>query len=226
MRELEELDNVRVRPATQVHAFGRCIFTADQIHLHLLLCGYWTVFVKLFSGFLSSKDFWKLLKLLMISISKPARAPSLRRVEENLLYTYACQISTKSNFFIAIRCCLLVRNLDGSTMAWAQRQHPAREIISQHDSTKDPPSLPWCRASLIALLIGRKQFLFSEAYFGEGNDYSSFFRYNLAWTAAVTTCMVLILTAMQVCVAINGSKTALSFYRHNMSSQCWHFWGL
>ncbi|KAL7793888.1 hypothetical protein V8C43DRAFT_280599 [Trichoderma afarasin] len=54
-----------------------------------------------------------------------------------------------------------------------------------------------------------KQFLFSEAYFGGGNDYSSLFRDNLAWTAAVTACMVLILTAMQVCVAINGSKTTL-----------------
>ncbi|KAL6821914.1 hypothetical protein J3E69DRAFT_339552 [Trichoderma sp. SZMC 28015] len=76
-------------------------------------------------------------------------------MEEHLLCTYACPVFTKSDFLIAIKGCLLASNLDGSAMAKTQRQHPVRETISQHDSTKDPPSLPWSRASLIALLIGQ-----------------------------------------------------------------------
>ncbi|KAL7952471.1 hypothetical protein V8C34DRAFT_299258 [Trichoderma compactum] len=55
------------------------------------------------------------------------------------------------------------------------------------------------------------------------NYYSGIVRDNLAWTAAVTACMVLILTVMQVVVAMNGFKTTLPFNGHNMSSQCLQF---
>ncbi|KAL7905962.1 hypothetical protein GGI35DRAFT_459740 [Trichoderma velutinum] len=62
----------------------------------------------------------------------------------------------------------------------------------------------------------------SEALVGGRHDYSSFSRDNLAWIAAVSAYMVLILTVMQVGAATSSTRTTLSFNRHNMSSHCLH----
>jgi hypothetical protein len=137
----------------------------------------------------------------------------LRKVARGFLYTYACLISTESDFSIAIEKRLLPRETDDSPIKWAQWQRLVREIIAQHGSSKVHPRFVRAelRLSRINVIHRTKQFLFSEAYFGGWNNYSSFFRDNLAWIAAITAYLVLILTAMQVGLATERLQANTAF---------------
>ncbi|KAL7811135.1 hypothetical protein V8C26DRAFT_227565 [Trichoderma gracile] len=231
------------RPPTQLHlqaAIGRNIVLADRIDLHLLWSGDGKLFVKPLSRFLLSPDFWQThltcpdfcscsdrVASVLSMESQPAiesRYPlpppnttckkSLRKVARGFLYTYACLISTESDFNIAVEKRLLPRETtDDSPIKWAQWQRFVREIIAQHDSSKVHPRFVRAelRLSRINIIHRTKQFLFSEAYFGGWNNYSSFFRDNLAWIAAITAYLVLILTAMQVGLATERLQANTAF---------------
>lgn len=231
------------RPATQLHlqvALGRNIVLADRVDLHLLWSGDGKIFVKPLSRFLLSPNFWQshlscvedccscnnraaaIESIVNIenqsaieSRDPPAVAckEHLRKVALGFLYTYACLVSTESDFLIAIEGRLLPREPDDSTITWAQWQRFVREIVGQHDSAKIHPRFlrAELRLSRINGIHRTKQFLFSEAYFGGWNNYSSFFRDNLAWIAAITAYMVLILTAMQVGLATERLQSSPVF---------------
>ncbi|KAL6862001.1 hypothetical protein J3F83DRAFT_746392 [Trichoderma novae-zelandiae] len=231
------------RPATQLHlqvAIGRHIVLADRIDLHLLWSGDGKLFVKPLSRFLLSPDFWqthlscsdfcscsdRVGSVLSMDSQpaiesghalppNPACKEPLRRVARGFLYTYACLISTESDFAIAIERRLLPRETDDSPIKWAQWQRFARDIIAQHDPANVHPRFTRAelRLSRINALHRTKQFLFSEAYFGGWNNYSSFFRDNFAWIAAITAYLVLILTAMQVGLATERLQGNTDFQR-------------
>ncbi|TFB01914.1 hypothetical protein CCMA1212_006283 [Trichoderma ghanense] len=229
------------RPPTQLHlqvAIGRNIVLADRIDLHLLWSGDGKLFVKPLSRFLLSPDFWQthltcldfcpcsdrvesaLSKESQPAIeaghalpSNPTCKESLRKVARGFLYTYVCLVSTESDFTIAIDKRLLPRETDDSPIKWAQWQRFVREILAQHDSTRVHPRFVRAelRLSRINAIHRTKQFVFSEAYFGGWNNYSSFFRDNLAWIAAITAYLVLILTAMQVGLATERLQANTAF---------------
>ncbi|EGR52485.1 uncharacterized protein TRIREDRAFT_53858, partial [Trichoderma reesei QM6a] len=203
------------RPPTQLHlqvAIGRNIVLADRIDLHLLWSGDGKLFVKPLSRFLLSPDFWQ-THLTCHDYCSCSDRERLRKVARGFLYTYACLISTESDFSIAIEKRLLPRETDDSPIKWAQWQRLVREIIAQHGSSKVHPRFVRAelRLSRINVIHRTKQFLFSEAYFGGWNNYSSFFRDNLAWIAAITAYLVLILTAMQVGLATERLQANTAF---------------
>lgn len=78
-----------------------------------------------------------------------------------------------------------------------------RELIAQHQPDKIHLRFPRAelRLSRINAIHQTKKLLFAQVYFGGWNNYSSFFRDNLARIAAITAYMVLFLTAIQVGLA-------------------------
>lgn len=233
------------RPATQLHlqvALGRNIVLADRIHLHLLWSSDGQLFLKPLPRFLLSPEFWQSHLSCeetccgcnggaaaiesVVSIASQSTAESrdssvveckgrLRQIALGFIYTYACLVSTESDFHIAVERRLLPREPDDSTIKWAQWQCFVRELLSQHDPSKIHPRFlrAELRLSRINALHRAKQLLFSEAYFGGWNNYSSFFRDNLAWIAAITAYMVLVLTAMQVGLATERLQNDPVFQR-------------
>ncbi|KAL7942020.1 hypothetical protein V8C42DRAFT_360447 [Trichoderma barbatum] len=182
----------KLRPATQLHlqvALGRNIVIADRIDLHLLWNGNGKIFVKPLSRFLLSSDFWQDY-LSCVSLAKMSVRPAAES-RSGFLYTYACLVSTESDFFIAIESRLLSRELDGSTITWTQWRSFVREII-ETISRNDPDRIhPRFRRA--ELRLSRINAIHRTR--------NSFFRGNLAWIAAIAAYLVLILTAMQVGLA-------------------------
>jgi hypothetical protein len=233
------------RPPTQLHlqvALGRNIVLADRIDLHLLWNGDGRIFVKPIPRFLLSPEFWRthlscvehcrcFCNSREIAAARDASIENhptterrqspitckdhLRKAALGFLYTYACLVSTESDFHIAVEKRLLPREPDDSTITWTRWQYLVRELIAQHHPDKIHPRFlrAELRLSRINAIHRTSKLLFAQAYFGGWNNYSSFFRDNLAWIAAITAYMVLILTAMQVGLSTEHLQNSHIFQR-------------
>ncbi|KAL7932115.1 hypothetical protein V8C35DRAFT_323342 [Trichoderma chlorosporum] len=187
------------RPPTQLHyhvALGREITVTDRIDLHLMWNPNGRIFVKPLPRFLLSFRFWTSYLL----------SPELnneRGVALGLLYTYACLISSETDFQIAIEKRLLPNCPDEKPMRWETWKTLARSILQNHDPAQIHPRFKHGELRLSRINTINRVFNLSpfEAYFNSWNDYSSFFSDNLNWIAASTVWLVLVLSAMQVGLA-------------------------
>lgn len=197
------------RPPSQLHyhvALGREITITDRIDLHLMWNANGRIFVKPLPRFLLSSKFWK-------DNLTSSESCNERRVALGLLYTYACLISSDSDFQIAIENRLLPKSPYHRPMSWETWKAFARAILRNHDPDQMHPrfkhgELRLSRINAINRVVNLSPF---QAYFNSWNDYSSFFRDNLHWIAASTVWLVLILTAMQVGLAAEPLQNNTEF---------------
>ncbi|KAL8303426.1 hypothetical protein RB600_007057 [Gaeumannomyces tritici] len=198
-------------PAKQLHlqvAMGRRIVVADRMDLHLLWENDGRLFLKPVPSFLLDPDFWRRhLKCPdACSCRDPLPAscrPDPRRVALGFLYTYACLISSETDFFVANEKRLLPRKADDSTIEWAAWKKLARELLESHDPDNIHPrflraELRMPRINTIHRFTRLSSF---DPYLHGRHNYSGFFRDNLAWMTAAAVFVALVLTAMQVGLA-------------------------
>ncbi|MCJ1312482.1 hypothetical protein MMC25_006156 [Agyrium rufum] len=232
------------RGATQLHfhvALGREIVVVDRMDLHLL----WDngrVFLKPVPKFLLDPSFWVLnLKCpnnntcqhpAEDQLANPAQLagdPGLlganqeslpcmqdaRKAALGFLYTYACLISSESDFFLANEKRLLPRNKDEKTIDWENWKKLSRELVQDYDPEKIHPrflraELRLSRINTISYFTRLRSF---DTHLCGWDNYSSLFRDNLAWMAAATVFVALVLTAMQVGLATDKLKENIGFQR-------------
>lgn len=126
---------------------------------------------------------------------------SFRKVASGFLYTYACLISSESDFLLAKEKNLL----PAETESWAAWKKLVRELLARHDPDKVHPR--FLRGELRLSRI-TKVLLFThlhslEPYLGSRHSYSAFVRVNLAWIGITTVFIALVLTAMQIGLAMD-----------------------
>ncbi|KAK0648835.1 hypothetical protein B0T16DRAFT_389001 [Cercophora newfieldiana] len=210
MRHLE-LAGAR-RPPTQLHihvAMGRQIIPVDRMDLHLLWKNDGKFYIKPLPRYLLDPEFWE--ANLVATAMEYAH-----RVSRGFLYTYACLISSESDFFIANEKRLLPRNLsDDSPIKWDSWKAIAREVLVSYDPGRVHQrflrsELRLSRINHIHRLTRWPPF---KPYFGGWRNYSTLFRENLAWMVAATVFIALILTAMQVGLATDRLKDNGDFQR-------------
>jgi hypothetical protein len=230
------------RPATQLHfqvAMGRHIVIVDRMDLHLVWDEKGWIFVKPVPRFLVDPEFWRQnlncpgtyqyeldgagrnSKAVTQSSGVDEQDPAVCRmrytkgVALGFLYTYACLISSESDFIIANEKNLLPRDTDGSTIKWTKWKSLAREILEQHDpdeinSRFERAELRLSRINLIHRFTRLPPF---DPYLRGWRDYSTLFRENLAWMATATIFIALVLTAMQVGLATDRLQGDVRFQR-------------
>ncbi|KAM6484171.1 hypothetical protein HDV62DRAFT_314707 [Trichoderma sp. SZMC 28011] len=199
------------RPPAQLHyhvALGREITVTDRIDLHLMWNPNGRIFIKPLPRFLLSSKFWTVY-LLSPELSNE------RKVALGFLYTYACLISSDSDFHLAIEKRLLPTDPNQRPLSWRTWKIIARSILRNHDPAQMHPrfihgELRLSRINTINRVFNLSPF---EAYFNSWNDYSSFFRDNLSWIAASTVWLVLVLTAMQVGLAAEPLQNNAEFQK-------------
>lgn len=210
------------RPAIPLHfhvAIGREITIVDRMDLHLLWSNRGRLFVKPIPRFLLDPDFCR------TNLECPdgcacdnppgdmCRAIA-RKVALGFLYTYACLISSESDFHIASETRLLPPKEDGSLMEWEAWKTFARELLRMYDRDPGVVHPRFLRAELRLSRINTiHRFTRSppfHPYVRSWNNYSSLFHDNLAWIATAAVFMALVLTAMQVGLAteqLQGNAT-------------------
>jgi hypothetical protein len=229
-------------PATQLHfhvAMGREITVADRMDLHLLWDNNAKIFLKPIPRFLLDTAFWRTyLKCsddcscekaeTAVSncggkgpLANQERTPAARcrkpprEVALGFLYTYACLISSESDFHIANKKNLLPRLANDSTIEWAKWKELVRELIESHDPDKVHPrflraELRLSRINTISRFTRLPPF---NPYLRGWRNYSSLFHDNLAWIATATVFIALVLTAMQVGLATERLQGSTNFQR-------------
>ncbi|KAK4233242.1 hypothetical protein C8A03DRAFT_39064 [Achaetomium macrosporum] len=201
------------RPATPLHfhvAMGREITVADRMDLHLLWANEGRLFVKPVPRFLLDPVFCQ--RSLQCPGGCACRDPPgdaclviPRKVALGFLYTYACLISSESDFHIANEKHLLPRKEDDSPIEWADWKTLARALLRTHE--RDPAAVhprflhAELRLSRINTIHRFTQLPPFEPYLRGRHNYGSLFRDNLTWMAAATVFVALVLTAMQVGLA-------------------------
>lgn len=201
------------RPAMPLHshiAMGREIVVSDRMDMHLLWTNEGRLFVKPVPRFLLSLDFCQ--SNLQCPDGCACRDPLAdacrgipRKVALGFLYTYACLISSESDFHIANEKRLLPRMEDDKPIEWASWKTLARELLREHE--RDPGAVHprFLRAELRLSRINTISRLTSLPHFNpyvRGHyTYGSLFRSNLAWMATTTVFVAVVLTAMQVGLA-------------------------
>ncbi|CAK7204360.1 hypothetical protein SEUCBS139899_007115 [Sporothrix eucalyptigena] len=229
------------RPPTQLHfqvAMGREITVADRMDLHLLWDNNWKIFLKPIPRFLLHPGFWRrnltcpdgcaCEKSEAAVTSGGARswpanqeapmAPcrkSTRGVALGFLYTYACLVSSESDFFVANDKRLLPRLAGDVPIEWEKWKELVRELLESHDSDKVHPRF-LCgelRLSRINMINRLTRLPSLDPYLRGWRNYGSFFRDNFAWMAAATIFIALVLTAMQVGLATERLQSNADFQR-------------
>lgn len=228
-------------PATQLHfqvAMGREITVADRMDLHLLWDNNSKIFLKPIPRFLLDSGFWR--RNLMCpggcvcektdasatnggAGGTPANqeAPtaqcrkSPRRVALGFIYTYACLVSSETDFFVANDKRLLPRQAGDKTIEWAKWKELVRELLESHDPDKVHPrflrgELRLSRINTISLFTSLPPF---DPYLRGWRNYGSLFRDNLTWMAAAAVFIALVLTAMQVGLATERLQSNADFQR-------------
>ncbi|KAH8651400.1 hypothetical protein BX600DRAFT_418618 [Xylariales sp. PMI_506] len=202
-------------PAMQLHlqvAIGREIVPADRMDLHLLWDKNRKLFIKPLPRFLIDLDFWNKHLLcqdncgyLSGDAGTVCSRAGLRKVALGFLWTYACLISTETDFALANDLRLLPRITDDgeTTMKWAHWKQLAREILASHDQDRVHPrflrgELRLSRLNTIHRFTRLPPF---DPYLRGWRDYSDLFGENIALITATTVYIALVLTAMQVGLA-------------------------
>ncbi|KAK0745446.1 hypothetical protein B0T18DRAFT_488262 [Schizothecium vesticola] len=125
-----------------------------------------------------------------------------RKVAFGFLYTYACLISSESDFFMANENRLLPRWANDAIIEWADCKALARELLRMHKRDPDVVHPRFIRAELRLSRINTIHRFTRlppfDPYLRGWRNYGSLFRDNLAWMAAATIFIALVLTAMQV----------------------------
>lgn len=199
-------------PATPLHfqvAMGREIVVADRIDLHLLWDNGGKLFLKPVPRFLLDPTFWRSNLRCPDACAchnLPAdacRGGGPRKVALGFLYTYVCLISSESDFFVANENRLLPRRSNDATIEWADWKALARELLEAHDPGHVHPRFHHAelRLSRINTIHRFTRLPPFDPYIRGWRNYGSLFRDNLAWMAAATIFIALVLTAMQVGLA-------------------------
>lgn len=209
------------RPTKQLHmqlAKGRQIVVADRMDQHLLWENDGRLLLKPVPRYLFDPDFWQSHLTCPDTCQGGNPAPEsckadLRGVALGFLYTYACLVSSETDFLVANETRLLPRKEDGSTIEWAAWKKLAREILEKHDTKGVHPrflraELRLSRINIIHRFTHVSPF---SPYLRGRNNYSSLFRDNLAWMAAAAVFIALVLTAMQVGFATERLQNDAAF---------------
>jgi hypothetical protein len=219
---------------------GREIVVVDRMDLHLLWNNDGRIFIKPIPRFLLDPIFWNdNLRCPDVCVCEnrgavvndggavgrlpanhgPSLAAgcrgSLRKVALGFLYTYACLISSESDFFVANENRLLPRKEKDSTIEWADWKELARELLENHHPDKVHPrflraELRLSRINTINRFTRLPPF---DPYLRGWRNYGSLFRDNLAWMAAATVFIALVLTAMQVGLATTRLQGNTNFQK-------------
>lgn len=199
-------------------AVGREIVIADQLDLHLIWDERGRIFLKPIPTFLLDSGLWiDHLGSHDACTSQIRRAGScscnleLRKVALGFLYTYVCLIASETDFKIAKDKGLLP--LEGFVLQWADWKLLARSLLECYEPAKVHPrfhraELRLSRLNFISLLLNPLSF---RSYFGNWNNYGSFYRDNIAWMATTTVFIALILTAMQLGIATDRLQGSRAF---------------
>ena len=210
------------RPAMPLNshvARGREIVVLDQMDMHLLWTNEGRLFVKPVPRFLLSPDFCR--SNLQCPAGCTCQDPPAntcrgipRRVALGFLYTYACLISSETDFHLANENRLLPRKDHDEPIAWPDWKSLARELLHTHahDSSLLHPRFQ--RAELRLSRINTLSRLTRLRPYTRGrHSYGSFFREHLAWTAAATVFVAVVLGAMQVGLATDRLHGDAAFQR-------------
>ncbi len=198
---------------------GREIVVADRMDLHLLWANDRSLFLKPLPHFLLDPDLAGPPDVSR-GLFVPRPFASLVQgwpagVALGFLYTYACLLSSETDFFIANKKRLLPREADDSTIRWAKWKEWARELLEKHDPDKVHPrflraELRLSRINTIHRFSRRPPF---DPYLRGWHNCGSRFRDNLAWIAAATVFIALVLTAMRVGLATERLHGDAAFRR-------------
>ncbi|OAL45117.1 hypothetical protein IQ07DRAFT_234648 [Pyrenochaeta sp. DS3sAY3a] len=210
------------RPAMPLHhhlAMGREIVVVDRMDLHLLWTNEGKLFVKPIPRFLLDSAFCQtnLQCPSACSCDHPAATcrTALRKVALGFFYTYACLVSSESDFHVANEKRLLPCNEDDKPMTWTYWKTLARKLLEIHE--RDPSTihqrflraeLRLSRINTIHRFTNLPRF---DPYLRSRYNYGSLFGDNLAWMATVTVFVALVLTAMQVGLATERLKDDAAF---------------
>ncbi|KAK4182092.1 hypothetical protein QBC35DRAFT_209089, partial [Podospora australis] len=201
------------RPAMPLHyhvGLGREITVTDRMDLHLLWDNQGKLFIKPVPRFLLDPNFCS-GNLQCPDASACHRHPAdtcrgtPRRVALGFLYTYACLVSSESDFYVANEKRLFPCKEDDKPLEWADWKILARELLQLYEREPDVVHPRFLRAELRLSRINTIHRLTSlplfNPYLRGRHNYGSLFRDNLAWMAAATVFVALVLTAMQVGLA-------------------------
>lgn len=209
------------RAPKQLHsqvAVGREIVVVDRMDLHLVWDKDGKIFLKSLPRFLLDPDFWQ--KNLMCpygcmcpGYSAPSCRDELRKVALGFLYTYACLISSETDFFLANEKRLLPRKKMDATIEWEEWKDLARGLLNGHDPDNVHPrflraELRLSRINTINRFTRLPPF---QSYLRGWNNYGSFYRDNLAWMAGTAVFVAVVLAAMQVGLATERLQRSASF---------------
>lgn len=201
-------------------AMGREIVVADRMDLHLLWTNRGRLFVKPIPRFLLDPAFCQshLQCPTDCQCSTPPADTCLsipRKVALGFLYTYSCLVASESDFYVANEKRLLPRKKDDMPIDWSGWKLLARELLRIHG--RDPhvihprflrAELRLSRINTIHRFTSLPRF---DSYIRGRQNYSSFFRDNIAWMAVATAFIALVLTAMQVGLATERLAANASF---------------
>ncbi|KAH6845749.1 hypothetical protein B0I37DRAFT_191642 [Chaetomium sp. MPI-CAGE-AT-0009] len=199
-----------VRPLHSHIAMGWEIVVSDQMDMHLLWTNEGRLFVKPIPRFLLSLDFCR--SNLQCPDGCACQDPVAdacrgiaRKVALGFLYTYACLISSESDFHFANEKRLLPRMEDDKPIEWANWKTLAREVLRVYERDPGVVHPRFLRAELRLSRINTISRFTSLPHFNpylRGHyTYSNLFRDNLAWIATTTVFVAVVLTAMQVGLA-------------------------
>lgn len=191
-------------------AVGREIVVVHRMDLHLIWDNNGRIFLNPIPRFLLDPYFCKENLDCPYGCMCPGYlAPScagreeLRKIALGFLYSYACLISSETDFSLANEKFLLPQKTTGLAMEWEEWKTIARAILNAHEP--DNVHLRFLRAELrlsrINTINRLTRFPPFQSYLRGWNKYGSFYRDNLAWMAVTTVFIALVLAAMQVGLA-------------------------
>jgi hypothetical protein len=210
------------RPAMPLHfhiAMGREIVIVDRMDLHLLWTNEGRLFVKPVPRFLLDPAFCRIN--LQCLNACPCDTPAdtcwtnPRKVALGFLYTYACLISSESDFHVANEKRLLPCKEDDKPIKWTDWKTLVRELLRMHERAPNMMHPRFLRAELRLSRINTihrfTRLPRFDPYLRGRHNYGSLFGDNLAWMAAATVFVALVLTAMQIGLATERLKDDAAF---------------
>ncbi len=201
------------RPIMPLHfhvAIDREITVVNRMDLHLLWTNKGRLFIKPIPRFLLNPAFCRSnFQCPKDCACRELLADTCRgnpwKVALGFLYTYACLISSESDFHVANEKRLLPCKDKDTPIEWAVWKTLARELLRRHERDPDVVHPRFLRAELHLSRINTiNRFIclpLFNPYLRSWHNYGSFFRDHLAWMAVATVFVALVLTAMQVGLA-------------------------